>query len=66
MVLARGRIVFDAAFEAGATAAAAAAATLPATLFFRARLWPGATPVVDSRRLRGREAGVELWCSFCW
>lgn len=38
MVLARGRIVFDAAFEAGATAAAAAAPTLPATLFFRARL----------------------------
>jgi hypothetical protein len=38
----------------------------PAKLFFRARLWPGATLVAESRRLRGRDDGIEVWCSFCW
>lgn len=30
-----------------------------ATLFLRARLWAG-VPVVDSRRFRGREDGVDV------
>lgn len=38
----------------------------PAKLFFRARLWPGPTLVAESRRLRGHDDGVEVWCSFCW
>ena len=49
-----------------AFAAAAAAAFVPAMLFFLARLWTGAALAVLSRRLRGREEGVVVWCSFCW
>ena len=49
-----------------AFAAAAAAALVPAMLFFLARLWGGAALAVLSRRLRGREDGVLVWCSFCW
>jgi hypothetical protein len=36
-----------------------------ATLFLRARLWPGATPLAEPRRFRGRDEGIEVWCSFC-
>lgn len=60
MVFARGRMVL----EPGLLTAAAWLA--PATLFLRARLWPGGTPLVDSRRFRGRAEGVDVWCSFCW
>jgi hypothetical protein len=35
------------------------------TLFLRARLWPGATPLAEPRRFRGRDEGIEVWCSFC-
>ena len=47
-------------------AAAAAAAPGPATLFFRTRPAPGVAPLALSRRLRGRDDGVVVWCSFCW
>jgi hypothetical protein len=46
--------------------AAAAAAPGPATLFFRTRPAPGVAPLALSRRLRGRDDGVVVWCSFCW
>jgi hypothetical protein len=65
MVLARGLI--GALGSAAEEAAAATAAALElATLFFRARLVPGTAPLALSRRLRGREEGVVVWCSFCW
>ncbi len=58
IVFARGRI------------AAPAVAFTPATLLFRARLWPWPWPWVTllalSRRFRGLEDGVVDWCSFCW
>jgi hypothetical protein len=50
MVLALGLI------EAAEPFAPAAAL---ATLFLRALLWAGVAPLVDSRRLRGREEGVD-------
>lgn len=48
MVLARGLIA----------PVAAAVAEVPATLFFRMRLAPGAAPAALSRRFRGREGGA--------
>jgi hypothetical protein len=54
MVLALGRI--EAAFP---FAWALALALALATLFLRARLWAG-VPLVDSRRFRGRDEGVDV------
>ena len=60
MVLALGRML-----ELALVAVVAVVAVL-ATLFLRARLAPGTVPLALSRRLRGRDEGVVVWCSFCW
>lgn len=44
----------------------APAGLAPATLFLWALLCAGPMPLADSRRFRGRDDGVDFWCSFCW
>lgn len=53
-------IVFALGLMGVAVELEAAALLTPATLFLR-RFWAGVAPLADSRRLRGREDGVEVW-----